>query len=197
VYYVLEALFITGAVIILLAGCWLLFNLFRKQQRLISPMILGLVGVAILVSPMAYTRLVSTVDLGERERMVDGELHLSLTGWDRGRYEFLAGKKDVVVLHMANADVTDDTLVYLEGQDKLTTLDLNDTNITDRGLNMISQLKSLRTLRLRGTAITDDGVKQLFDGLPNLTNIDLRATNVSSDWVEAWKGAQPGRRVMK
>jgi len=43
-----------------------------------------------------------------RERLVDGQAHLTLTGWDRDDYSVLQARPQTVVLQMANADVTDE-----------------------------------------------------------------------------------------
>ena len=92
---------------------------------------------------------------------MDGELHVTLTGWDRHRPStpaFCAGPA-VVVLQMANPDVTDDTLDYLSGMAQLRELDLNDTAVTDAGLAKLARLGTLQSLRLKDTAITDAGFR--------------------------------------
>ena len=50
-----------------------------------------------------------SIDLGPREKIVDRELHVTLTGWNRNTadYVVLRSKPDIVVLQMANPDVTD------------------------------------------------------------------------------------------
>lgn len=196
-YYLLEALFLLGIATIAAAGLWLVLRLWRSPRRLVAPILVGLLGVAVLATPMIYTRVVETIDLGERERVVDGELHLSLTGWDRTAYDFLANKPNIVVLQMANRDVNDGTLLLLRGQSKLKTLDLNGSQITDKGLEVLAGLKSLQQLRLRGTKVTDAGMQNLFDNLPDLRQLDLQETAVSRECIDAWKTAKPGRRVLK
>ncbi len=196
-YLFFESLFLIGVGIIALAGLWFLVRLFRTPRRLWLPIMVGLVGVAITATPVIYTRVVETIDLGEREQVVDGELHLTLTGWDRDSYEFLAQKRDIVVLQMANADVTDATLALLKGQVRLKSLDLNGSQVTDQGLVTLTELESLESLKLRGTKITDVALQQLVDKLPKLKQLDLRQTTVSSEWIDSWKAAQPGRRVLK
>src|SRR5262245_39333814 len=71
-------------------------------------LLLALFGLAVAAAPAVITRL-APIDLGPHERVVDGEVHLTLTGWDRppGDYAGLRQKPDVVVLQMANPDVTD------------------------------------------------------------------------------------------
>jgi len=196
-YYVLEGLFLAGIGIVALAALWFLLRLFLARRGLVWPLMLAGFGVALVATPIIYTRVVTTIDLGERERVVDGELHITLTGWDRTSYEFLANKPDIVVLQMANPDVTDETLKRLAGQRRLKTLDLNGTQVTDQGLAVLAELSSLQTLRLRGTKITDAGLKTLFDALPELKQLDLQQTAVSQEPVDAWQAAKPGRRVLR
>lgn len=196
-YYVLESLFLVGGGIILLAGLWLLANLFRTNKQWLFPFLLGMIGLVVVLSPVMYTRIVSSVDLGERERVVDGELHLTLNGWNREGYEFLSLKRDVAVLQMANPDVTDETLALLKGQAKLKSLDVGGSLVTDRGLTHLVELKTLQTLRLNSTKITDAGLRPLLEALPALKQLDVRETQISSELVDAWKAEKPGRRLQK
>ena len=50
---------------------------------------------------------------------------------------------DVVVLQMANPDVTDQTLEHLRGSTALKDLDLNNTQVTDAGLKVLKDLPAL------------------------------------------------------
>jgi hypothetical protein len=193
----LEGLFLAGIGIVAVAALWLLLRLFRTRSGLVWPLMLAGFGVALVATPIIYTRVVTTIDLGERERIVNGELHITLTGWDRKSYEFLANKPDIVVLQMANPDVTDETLQRLVGQRRLKTLDLNGTQVTDQGLAVLAELTTLQTLRLRGTRITDAGLQSLLSALPELKQLDLQQTAVSREVIDAWKAAGPGRRVLR
>jgi hypothetical protein len=141
------------------------------------------------------TRLMP-VDLGPRERLVEDERHLTLTGWDRHDYGLLADRPDVVVLQMANADVTDETLIALPRFDRLRELDLNDTAITDAALAWIAALPALERLRLANTAITETGFRTALMPHERLRELDLQGTAVSADTVSAWMGAAPGRRAL-
>ena len=67
------------------------------------------------------------------EKIVDGQRHLTLTGWDRKDYSILKLKPDVVVLQMANPDVTDESLESLQEMKALQELDLSGTQVTDAG----------------------------------------------------------------
>jgi hypothetical protein len=160
------------------------------------PLAVVLLGLAVGAFPAAYSRLVP-IDLGPREKLVDGEMHITLTGWDRDDYSFLRDKPDVVVLQMANADVTDDTLQYLKGLEKLRELDLNDTQVTDEGLLILKELPALEALRLKGTKITDAGFREHLLPGASLRMLDLRGTGVSREAVKTWRAAKPGRRVLQ
>ncbi len=194
--YVFEKLVVAGLLLIGIAVLWLLVGLFRSPKRIQWPMLMGLLGLAVVLTPMAYTHL-SAIDLGDRERVVDGELHLTLTGWDKKSYQFLQFKPKTVRLYMANADVTDETLDFLQGMAMLKVLDLNDSQVSDTGLEKLHPLVSLEELRLRGTKVTNQGVEELLEQLPHLKRIDVRQTDVTQDILETWKAAVAGRRFMK
>lgn len=128
---------------------------------------------------------------------MDGELHITLTGWEQNNYDVLRARPKTVVLQMANADVSDATLEHLRELPLLRELDLNDTQITDAGLATLAELPALETLRLRNTKITDAGFKQhLFDG-ERLIELDLTGTQVASATVRAWKTLKEGRKALK
>jgi hypothetical protein len=137
------------------------------------------------------------VDLGPYERVVDGERHLTLTGWDREDYAILGSKSDAVVVQMANPDVTDATLENLKGFDRLRELDLSETRVTDEGLKILAGLPSLASLRLRDAKITDAGFRATLLNMESLRRLDLTGTAVDRETVEAWEAAQPGRRAMQ
>src|SRR5262245_53974337 len=186
-----------GAALIVIAYGWLLIRAFKQHLAwglscfLIPPLWLfffarhwnkarwpvwmmvigGLIGV-VPYGMSLYEQMFP--DLGPREKMVDGELHITLTGWepnntsyirkltgaDKLDYTYLKNKKQVVVLQMANLDVTDQTLEYLKGMDRLRELDLNDTQVTDEGLIILAQLPSLKELRLARMKISDEGFRK-------------------------------------
>ena len=131
-----------------------------------------------MAGPPLYVRLIP-IDLGPRERLVGGEVHLTLTGWDRGDYSVLTRKPDAVILQMANPDVTDATLSYVKGMSRLRELDLNGTKITDLGLSALQGLPALETLRLRDTGVTDAGFRDVLATSETLKQLDLRGTKVS------------------
>jgi hypothetical protein len=142
-------------------------------------------------------RLVVPIDLGPRERVVDGERHITLTGWDRGDYGWLGSKRDVVVLQMANPDVTDQTLRGLRGMDHLKELDISNTAVTDAGLAALKDLPALASLRLKGTKVSDAGFQGALAGKESLMQLDLTSTGVAKETVDNWKKAKAGRRALR
>lgn len=167
-----------------------------KGAKVWLPATILALGVALTAFPPAYTRLVP-IDLGPHERVVDGERHLTLTGWDREDYGFLGSKSDAVVLQMANPDVDDAVVARLKGFDRLRELDLSGTKVTDEGLKALRDLPALATLRLRDAKITDAGFKESLAGKESLSRLDLTGTAVAGETVDAWLAAKPGRRAMK
>ena len=196
-YLVFELLFYAGLLSSASGLLWLLARSFRRQWNLGPPLLLLLAGLAAFVAPFVLTRFVVNVDLGPRNVLVDGQRHITLTGWDRDDYRVLEAFPETIVLQMANADVNDQTLAYIQGMVNLRELDLNDTQVTDAGLERLARMTGLRTLRLRGTRITDEGFKKWLAGLPELNRLDLRKTSVSLDTVKRWKSQSDDRRVFR
>ena len=161
-----------------------------------GPMIVLAMGLIVTAAPPLYSGL-APVDLGPRDKVVDGERHITLTGWDRKDYSALANRPDVVVLQMANPDVTDATLAYLRGLDRLKELDVSDSKVTDQGLKVLRDLPALATLRLANTAITDAGFRESLAAKESLQRLDLTGTRVDRETVDAWRKAKPGRRAMQ
>ncbi len=151
-----------------------------ERRRLRPPLLLLAGGVSVVALTYGVNYYVSHhLSLGPREKLVDGALHITLTGCNGHDYAILESRPQTAVLQMANPDVTDETLRHLRGLTNLVSLDLNDTQITDAGLPLLSELPKLETLRLRGTKITDDGFRDFLAGKPTLREIDLRGTQVS------------------
>jgi hypothetical protein len=143
----------------------------------------------------ADTRLSpSAVDLGPLETQVNGELHIYLTGWQpKGMdYSVLRARPEVVVLQMANEDVTDRTLENLRGLKKLRELDLSDTQVTDAGLKVLQELPSLQVLFLNRTKITDEGVRQSIFPIASLTRLSVSHTQVTKKTRDEWKADRGG-----
>jgi len=213
-----ELLFLTGLPITLLGLAWLLFTAYRVSLKwgllttlLYPAMILPhtwkhwpktkppaltvLFGLVLMTIPPVYTRFMP-VDLGEYDQMVAGERHLTLTGWNKTDYSVLAARPDTVVLQMANADVTDETLRYLAALKQLRELDLSDTKVTDAGLAKLSENPKLETLRLSRTAIGDPAFDAALDKLPALKQLDVSASKVTPERAQKWMDAGPGRMAL-
>jgi hypothetical protein len=153
-----------------------------------------LIGGIVILSPYAINFVHQRfLDLGERDKIVDGERHLTLTGWNKSDYSVLSLRPDTVVLQMANPDVTDATLDYLQSMTRLRELDLNDTKITDAGLAKLAD-KPLVVLRLRGTGVTDAGFREHLLNREPLNELDVRDTAVEPGTFREWRSAKPGRR---
>ena len=98
---------------------------------------------------------------------------------------------------MANPEVTDETLAYLEGMTKLYSLDLNDTQVSDAGLKHLKELPALKELRIKGTKVTEAGFKEHLGGLEEPRFIDVRNQGFSADYLKSWLGARGGRKALK
>jgi hypothetical protein len=168
----------------------------RHAKKAAIPLGVLLLGVLLAAGPPLYVRL-RPIDLGPRERVVGRETHVTLTGWDQKDYSVLDRKPEVVVLQMANPDVTDATLEHLKGMSRLRELDLNGTKVTDAGLATLRGLPALESLRLRDTAVTDKGFRDSLATMETLRQLDLRGTGVSREAVQEWKEAKQGRKVLQ
>ncbi len=169
-------------------ACW---------RRARAPFFLGLLGLLLAGAAFGLTHYSQRVDLGPYETVENGQRHLTLTGWDRDDYSLLANQKDLVVLQMANPDVTDATLQLLKGMDRLEELDLGGTKITDDGLSILAQLPDLRVLRIPDTAISDAGFDRHLAPLKSLRQLDVRHTAITSQAIQKWKDAGESRRAMQ
>jgi len=207
-----------GLAVAALAWIWLLARAFRQDRRWglgslvlppvglifavrhprkgITPLILFLLSLLVAATPALYTKFVP-LNLGERDKLVNGQRHLTLTGWDRKDYSILKGKPDVVVLQMANPDVNDQSLASLKEMSALQELDLSDTQVTDAGLKILKDLPALTKLWLVRTKITDQGFHETLFAKDSLMRLDLRGTQVSRETVQAWRDAKPGRQVLQ
>lgn len=186
---------ILGMAVLLVPPAAPVYGLWRRGKAWGPLVVMGL-GLALAAFPPVYY-LLTPIDLGPRDKIVDGERHVTLTGWDRSDYSVLGAIPDVVVLQMANPDVTDDVLKSLRGLDRLRELDLNDTAITDAGLMVLKDLPALESLRLKNTRITDAGFRGALAEKESLKRLDLTGTSVERETVDAWRKAGPGRRAMR
>ena len=170
----------------------LLYGLIHFSKSL-KPLIVILAGLLIGAAPFAFSHgLELLMGLGERERLIAGERHLVLTGWDRPDYSILSSRVDVVVLEMANPDVDDETLKLLLPLTKLRELTLNDSLISDEGLNFLRQLPDLESLRVARTKISKDGVVEfLADPPARLKELDVSGNSIPASALRKWKNQEP------
>lgn len=187
-----------GGLLAAVAGiCWLVYRtvatLWRRRdvRRLLAPSLLLAGGLVVGAVPFAYQHVyLAIVGLGERERVIDGERYLNLTGWDREGYAILAERPDVAVLEMGNPDVTDATLALLADLPRLRELTLNDTAVTDAGLATLARLPALETLRLARTRVTPDGLRAFLEAPPpRLVQLDVSGIGIPAKMLRDWKNA--------
>jgi hypothetical protein len=187
---------LAGLAIVAVGCLGLIVRAFRHWRKGLAPLMLIGIGLVVTGFPPVY-RLLVPIDLGPRERIVDGQRHITLTGWDRNDYTFLGSKHDVAVLQMANHDVMDQTLELLKGMNALKDLDLDNTQVTDAGLRILKDLPALNALHLRNTRITDQGFQEELARKESLQLLDLTGTQVSGETAQAWRKAKSGRRVLR
>jgi hypothetical protein len=180
-------------------GVLLIVAIVKGWKRVRWPLGLLLIGILIALIPLAWTEVRTQIDLGPLDRLVDGQRHLTLTGWDRGSSDYqpvLASRRDTVLLQMANPDVTDAIVGELKDLKKLKELDLNDTAITDASLPVIAALPELKSLKLARTKITDSGFRDHISGMGSLENVNVQGTDVTPETLSAWTAAKEGRRAL-
>jgi hypothetical protein len=85
--------------------------------------------------------------------------------------------RNLSLLGLHGASITDDGLAPLERLPQLEDLNLRETKITDAGLAHVGCMKALRVLNLSATAISDDGLKHLAS-LGALEELDLAGTRI-------------------
>jgi hypothetical protein len=164
---------------------------WRSGRHLLAPLTLLAAGLVVGAAPFAYQHVyLAIVGLGERERVIDGERALNLTGWDREGYGILAAKRDVAILEMGNPDVTDATVAALLEMPLLRELTLNDSAVSDAGLETLARLPKLESLRIARTKVTPDGVARFLDAPPpRLRQIDVSGLGVPASVLRRWKNA--------
>jgi hypothetical protein len=164
---------------------------WRSARQLLAPLTLLAAGLVVGAAPFAYQHAyLAIVGLGERERVIDGERALNLTGWDREGYDILTAKRDVAILEMGNPDVTDATLLSLVDMPNLRELTLNDSAVSDAGLATLARLAKLESLRIARTKVTPDGVARFLEAPPpRLRQIDVSGLGVPTSVLRRWKNA--------
>lgn len=214
------ALLAIGAILMLFGWAWLTIRAFRERvwwgigcllfppaligfaykhwNRSAQPTMVILTGIITVGATFGVSHLLaSTVDLGKWETRVDGQIHVTLTDWDRTDYSFLKTRRDIVVLQMANADVTDEVVAQLDGSQMLKELDLSNSAVTDRSLPILAKIPNLHSLRLKGTKISDEAFREHLLNKESLRMLDLRETGVASKTKREWKKlSQEERRAL-
>jgi hypothetical protein len=174
-----------------------LFFIARHFRLARGPVVVMLLAAVLFATPYGMSYYAEHfVPLAPHERMVDGELRITLTGLKGFDYAALASRPDTRVLQMANEDVTDRTLEYLKDMTQLYSLDLNGTQITDEGLRILARLPRLRELRLARTKITDEGFTESLAAKESLLKLDLTGTAVKGKTKRDWKKALPQREYV-
>ena len=183
-----------GGLAAMVALVWLMIRTVRKRPT-VGPLRLLIAAAVLIAVPYGlsyYER--NFVPLQPYEQIVDGELRITLTGMQGFDYAKLADRPDVVVLQMANLEVTDATLEHLRGLVKLRRLDVGNSQVTDAGLATIAALPALEELNLGHTKITDAGFQQHLAPKSSLRKLDLTATEVKGKTKRDWKSKQPEQR---
>jgi hypothetical protein len=195
---------IIGTILGVIGLAWTLIRTIKYilgragSKSLYPPIRLILISLLLTALPIAVNSLmIRFVGLGPHDKIVSGERHLTLTGWDRKDYSAIASSNDAIVLQMANPDVTDETLQYLAGMTQLRELDLNNSQVSDAGLKILTQLPALRDLRLARTKVTDEGFREHLLGKESLMNLELTGTAIASKTLREWKAAVPERKYLK
>lgn len=180
----------------LLPPIWLIFLCVQWKRARRPLMVFGL-GAAVIGAAYALNAYAIARAFEPHEAIVDGELRLTLTKAKDFSYSMLRNRPDVALLQMANPDVTDETLAFLEGMTKLYSLDLNDTQVSDAGLKLLKELPALKELRIKGTKVTEAGFKEHLGGLERLESIDIRKLGFSGNYVRSWLAAKEGRKALR
>jgi hypothetical protein len=185
-----------GTAIFILPPLVLVYFLASFRRTLV-PVLVLLLGAGVVAAPRAINYYQKRyIDLGPRIKDVDGQKHITLTGWDKDDYSFLEAHPETVVLQMANPDVKDQTLTYLQGMTGLQKLDLNTSKVTDEGLRMLGKFPNLRVLRLWKTRITDEGFRESILPMDSLEEVEIDTT-VTAETLREWKAKKAGRRGLR
>jgi len=183
-----------GVALLMFPPAALVFIPLHFRQVRGPALLLGLAGL-VVATPYAlayYER--NFVVPPPHEAIVDGELRITLTGVKDYDYALLRGRSDVIVLQMANEDVTDGTLEHLRGLTGLHRLDVGNSQVTDAGLAVIATLPALAELNLARTKITDEGFQAHLAAKESLEKLDLTGTPVKGKSKRDWKNRRPETR---
>jgi hypothetical protein len=184
-----------GAGTLLLAPVGLIYAATHRR-RAIGPVLVMLLGGAVMASPIVINRVYQPPKEAITEE-TGGETRGTLTGAsETDVVAYLKTHRDAAVLQMANrADVTDAVLLeHVAGMPNLRELDLNDTRVTDAGLAVLASLPKLEKLRIARTRATPNGVAKHALGHPTIIEIDVSGLTVPAKALRDWKNADPMRR---
>ncbi|MBL9084285.1 MAG: hypothetical protein JNK76_20965 [Planctomycetales bacterium] len=172
---------------------WYLPRLARKgRSGAAAPRWLIIIGLLMIGGAYGAVWLERQLPLRPYEQIVDGELRVTTTdikGFDYAK--LVEERPEIVVLQMANSDVTDATLAPLARLPKLRTLDIRDTQVTDAGLATLATLPLLEELYLGRTKITDAGFQQHLASKESLRKLDFTGTEVKGKTKRDWKAKKP------
>lgn len=187
---------LAGIVVTAIGLIWYLARVARKGRAGAAlPRVMMIVGALMIAVPYGLAWLERQLPLRPYEQIVDGELRVTTTGINGFDYAKLVEERpEIVVLQMANPDVTDATLIQLAKLSKLRTLDLRDTQVTDAGLVTLATMPTLEELYLGRTKITDAGFQQHLAVKESLRKLDFTGTEVKGKTKRDWKARQPDVR---
>jgi hypothetical protein len=187
---------LAGIVITAVGLIWYLARLARKGRAGAAvPRLMMIIGALMIAVPYGLAWLERQMPLRPYEQIVDGELRVTATdikGFDYAK--LVEERPEIVVLQMANPDVTDATLGPLAKLAKLRTLDIRDTQVTDAGLATLATMPALEELYLGRTKITDGGFQQHLAAKESLRKLDFSGTEVKGKTKRDWKAKKPDSR---
>ncbi len=208
-----------GLVVFLIGSLWFLIRAFRTHlgwgllvlafpflghiafasfhlRKALVPLILIVVGATLGGVPLTFGPLQDYFLHQEgRFRWMEGDQYLNLTGWSNRDYSILKRKRDIAVLELGNADVTDGLLVELKEMPYLKELTLNDSQVSDQAFGTLRSLEKLQRLRMARTKITKEGLESfLADPPPELKEIDVSGNKIPTSVLRKWKNADPENR---
>lgn len=137
-----------------------LMNITRKKLWIPGLLVL-LLGV------LAFVMLTGKSDI-ERIRSLGGVIE----------FKDLNPSLQVVGVFLAEKEIGDDDLRYIQNFPELQMLKLPGTAISDAGLPMLQKFSELNELVLNGTRISDDGLERLAS-LSNLSKLRLQRTKIT------------------
>jgi len=202
-------LVITGVLILLLGGIWMMSRLRGPLRALpkrgCAPLVLILLGVAIGAFGPVYNKLYPTKpdtrQVDSETIGAEGTAQKTTTIGRRKDVEKLKEDKtaDRLQLNDAKLEITDDELAeIIAGRDNLSFIDLSDNPVTDASLERLVKMPQLTKLYAARTNFTAAGVKMFVLDNPGcrLTEIDFRGLTppVAGKDLREWKARDQANR---